>query len=139
MGLGLKDSGKSMMFDREMTMNIELLGEEKIPVYELIQTVRMLCGGLLACQNTGPQKFELTMSNVKGKERLLDGFKIGNTTVIAKKLSNDKLVVSFLNLRAYTTDEEILDKLKAWGVTVTSPIKRRMWPGTRIADGALCA
>ncbi|KAG7453544.1 hypothetical protein JOB18_037640 [Solea senegalensis] len=75
------------------------------------------------------------MTNAIGKRRLLDGFKIGTTSVLANKLDNDELVVYFLGLPAYITDKEILDKLHGWGVSAVSLIKRRMWPGTNIADG----
>lgn len=44
-------------------------------------------------------------------------------------------VFSFLNLPTYIQDEEITRKLTEWGVTAVSTIKRRMWPGTDIADG----
>lgn len=32
-------------------------------------------------------------------------------------------------------DEDIIQKLTDWGVSPASPIKRRMWPGSRILDG----
>ena len=54
---------------------------------------------------------------------------------MAKELASDELVVSFLNLPNYTDDGEILQKLRGWGVEAISPIKRRMWPGTDVADG----
>lgn len=76
-----KDDGQKgqMKYKNNLTVNIELLGEERIPTIEVISNVRMLCGGLLACRSVGPRKFEITMSNEKGKDRLLDGFKIGDT------------------------------------------------------------
>lgn len=54
---------------------------------------------------------------------------------MARDLSNDELVVSFMNLPVYITYEEIQEKLNGWGVKATTPIKRRRWPGTDIADG----
>ncbi len=44
-------------------------------------------------------------------------------------------MVSFLGLPTYIQDEEILRKLSDWGVNAASRVKRRMWPGTDIADG----
>ena len=41
----------------------------------------------------------------------MDRFKIGSTLVTGRKLVNDKLVVSFLNLPAYIPDEEILERM----------------------------
>uniref|UniRef100_A0A3B3D8V9 CCHC-type domain-containing protein n=1 Tax=Oryzias melastigma TaxID=30732 RepID=A0A3B3D8V9_ORYME len=102
---------------------------------ELIRYGRLLCGGVIACRLVGEKRYELTMSNAIGRDRMLDGFKIGNTTVQGRKIANDELVVSFLGLPAYITDEEILEKLEGWKVSAVSPIKRRMWPGTSVADG----
>jgi len=75
------------------------------------------------------------MNHIKGKERLIGGFKIRNCKILAKDLCNDELVVLFMNLPVYITDEDICDKLKGLGVKATTPIKRRKWPGTEIADG----
>ena len=132
---GQKKMANEAKFEKNLTVNIELLGEVKIPTFEVIQSARLLCGGLLACRSIAERKYELTMSNIKGKERLLEGFKIGETTVVASELSNDEMIVSFLNLPAYVEDDEILAKLSGWGVRAVSAIRRRMWPGTRIADG----
>lgn len=122
-------------YEKDLTVSVELIGENKINVAELMKRVRDLCGGLMACRYTGLNKYELTMNHPKGKERLLEGFKIGQTRVLAHEVHNDELVVSFLNLPAYISDEEIIGKLHGWGVSVTSAIRRRMWPGTNIADG----
>lgn len=122
-------------YEKDLTVSVELIGENKINVAELMKCVRDLCGALMACRYTGLNKYELTMNHPKGKERLLEGFKIGQTSVLAHEVHNDELVVSFLNLPAYISDEEIIGKLHGWGVSVTSAIRRRMWPGTNIADG----
>lgn len=122
-------------YEKELTVCVELQGSDKVSTSELMRTVRLLCGGLMACRATGEGKYEMTMNHPEGKKRLLEGLKIGDVNVFAKELSNNELVVSFLNLPAYVTDEDILEKLKGWGVSATSPIKRRMWPGTTIADG----
>ena len=122
-------------YEKELTVVLELQGAESVSAMELMRAVRGLCGGLIACRSTGPRTYEVTMTHVKGKERILDGFKVGETVVHAKELCNDELMVSFLNLPAYITDAEILAKLDSWGVGAVSPIRRRMWPGTKIADG----
>uniref|UniRef100_A0A3B5QSM6 CCHC-type domain-containing protein n=1 Tax=Xiphophorus maculatus TaxID=8083 RepID=A0A3B5QSM6_XIPMA len=123
------------VFEKENTVQIEVVGDEKISVLDLMKNIRFLCGGLLACRVLSAKKFEITLSNEKAKKRLLDGFKMGSSTIHAKELINDELVVSFLTLPAYITDEEILSKLHTWGVKAVSEIKRRVWPGTKIADG----
>lgn len=65
----------------------------------------------------------------------MDGLRLKRSIICAKELVNDELVVSFLALPTYIEDGEILEKLAAWGVSAVSPVKRRMWPGTDIADG----
>ena len=65
----------------------------------------------------------------------MDAFKIRGSRVMEKELTNDETVVSFLELPAYTSDRDIIGKLQGWGVSAVSPVKRRMWPGTKIADG----
>lgn len=75
------------------------------------------------------------MSNIRGKERLLDGFRIKSSRIVASELVQDTRVVSFLNLRLYITDNQIRDKLYQWGVELASDIRRRKWAGTQIYDG----
>uniref|UniRef100_A0A3B3II07 CCHC-type domain-containing protein n=1 Tax=Oryzias latipes TaxID=8090 RepID=A0A3B3II07_ORYLA len=122
-------------YERDLTIHVELIGQDPVSVTEIIRYSRLLCGGVVACRTVGSKRFELTMSNPVGRDKLLDGFKIGNTMVQGKSIANDELVVSFLGLPAYITDEEILEKLEGWKVSAVSPIKRRMWPGTSVADG----
>ncbi|KAK2878157.1 hypothetical protein Q8A73_014591 [Channa argus] len=120
---------------KNLTVMAEVLGEDRLKTLEVMRAMRDICGGVIAFRETGINKYEVTVKNEAGKKRLLDGFKIGRAVVMVKNLSVDELVVSFLNLPAYIADEEILEKLDVWGVKAVSPIKRRLWPGTDIADG----
>ena len=131
----VKEKLEEVHYDKEKTVILEVQGQGQVSALELMRAVRGLCGGIIACRATGAKTYEVTMSHIKGKERLLDGFKINDVAIHGKGLCNDELVVSFLNLPAYITDEEILKKLDGWGVAAASPIRRRMWPGTKIADG----
>lgn len=62
----------------------------------------------------------------------MGGLKIKDSWVMAKEV--DCRWWS-LGLPIYIQDEEILRKLSEWGVKAVSRVKRRMWPGTDIADG----
>lgn len=42
---------------------------------------------------------------------------------MAREVARDEMVVSFLNLPTYISDDEIMAKLAVWGVRATSPIK----------------
>lgn len=131
-GLSMDSMDKN---NKKLTVSVELEGGSSISAMELMKYVRQLCGGLVACRVVGHNRYEMTMSHPKGKERLLEGFKMGETRIHARELCNNELVVSFLNLPFYIEDCEIHAKLSSWGVSAASPIKRRMWPGTNVADG----
>ena len=120
---------------KELTVCVELV-EEKVPsAVELMNGVRKQCGVMMGCRRLNDRAYEVTMSLWDGKERLIEGFKIGETTVYARELNNDERVVSFLNLPYYIEDNEIYEKLRSWGVKGVSLIRRRMWPGSKVADG----
>ena len=129
-----KDIGE-LSYKKELTMVIDVEGPEKVTIINLLKTIRMLCGGILGCRPLGPTSYEITLSNEVARDKLMDGFKMGATVVTGRKLVNDELIVSFLNLPAYISDEEIVEKLQGWGVEAVTKIKRRMWPGTTIVDG----
>ena len=126
---------KEIRYDKELTVSVELIGEDPVTVMEFMRVTREVCGELMACRKTGLKRYELTMGHLSGKNKLMDGFKIRGVSIIAKELTSDETVVSFLELPAYTTDNDVILKLQGWGVSAASPIKRRMWPGTNIADG----
>lgn len=129
------DETEEKILDKTLNLNVELIGEDKIPMMELLNAVKKVCGKVIGCRFKGQNKYEITMSNPKGKERLLDKLKIKQTKVMAREVGRNEMVVSFLNLPTYITDEEILTKLRIWGMQATSPIKRRKWAGTDIYDG----
>ncbi|KAK0135240.1 hypothetical protein N1851_028931 [Merluccius polli] len=122
-------------YKKELTVIVEMVGEEKISAIQLMRKIKEMCGELQACRSAGERTYEITMSVPSGKEKVMDGFKIREVNIIGKELSNDEVMVSFMGLPAYTTEEEIKAKLNLWGVSAVSPVKRRMWPGTQIADG----
>ncbi|XP_067303136.1 uncharacterized protein [Pseudorasbora parva] len=81
------------------------------------------------------KEFEITLENEAICESLEDGIIIKGIRCEVRKLSARECIVSFLHLPSYITDEEIKSTLNAWGVSTTSEIKRRYYPGMRITDG----
>ncbi|KAM4560148.1 uncharacterized protein PAE49_012381 [Odontesthes bonariensis] len=130
-----RESVKDGGFRKELTVIVELAGPDKVTLMELLRGIKESCGIVLACRLKAKSTFEITMQDGKGKARLMDGFLLKGVRVMAKEVRSNELVVSFLNLPPYITDEEICEKLATWGVKATSPIKRRKWPGTDVADG----
>lgn len=93
-------AGQPQTLAKELTVSVELVGGKPVTVLELLRGIRLGCGGILACRSTGRNTFEVTMSAAKGKAKLLDGFLFDDTSVLAKPLANDKLVISCLSLPA---------------------------------------
>ncbi len=127
--------GDERSYGKELTVLVEMEGEDRITMMELLKSVKEECGGVIGCRYKTPKEYELTMEDGKAKEKILDGLKIRNSRVMVKEVDCMEVVVSFLGLPMYIQDGEILNKLKDWGVTAASKIKRRMWPGMDIADG----
>lgn len=127
--------GEKKVYEKKLTVEVEIDGEDRISMMDLLNKVKDVCGRIVGCRYKTPKKYELTMSDERGKDKLMDGMRLKRCIISAKEICNDELVVSFLALPTYIDDEEILDKLAAWGVSAVSPVKRRMWPGTDIADG----
>lgn len=113
---------------------MEIEGNDPITI-ELLKAVQLTCGRVLGCRAKNDKRWELTMSNIKGKERLLDGFKIKSSRIVATELIRDTKVVSFLNLPLYITGDHIKDKLCQWGVEPASNIRRRKWAGMEVYNG----
>ena len=114
---------------------MEVEGDEEFTMMELLRSIEEMCGRVLGCRVKPGRRWEVSMDNSRGKERLLDGFKMGNNRVIAADVVRDVKIVSFLNLPLYITDEHITEKLVQWGVERVSDIKRRKWAGTGMSDG----
>lgn len=79
MNAGESDGG----YKKELTLIVELVGEDNITMMELLRGIKDKCGIVLACRVKSKIIYEITMQEGKGKTRLLDGFKIKNTQVTA--------------------------------------------------------
>lgn len=122
-------------YRQELTVRMKVQAQEELPILELLTVIRFMAGGLLACRQVERNEYEVTLTEEKGKINMLKGFKVGDVEVMVTDLCVNEVMVSFMKLPAYINDNEILDKLRIWGVTPTSAIRRRMWPGTNVADG----
>lgn len=136
-GKGELDEGNRvgvMKFEKDLTVVLEIDGDD-ITAMNLIKATKEVCGRITACRVITKNKYEVTVASVQAKDRLLDGFRVGETRIHGREVTSDELVVSFMGLPAYIEDEEITAKLQFWGVSAVSAVRRKMWPGTDIADG----
>ncbi len=122
-------------YSKELTVEVEVEGTEKISMMELLKGVKKECGEVIGCRVRGEKIYELTMKDEEAKGKLMDGVRIQGVMVHARDIINNDMVVSFINLPVYLEDEKILSKLEEWGVRPLSSIKRRVWPGTDTVDG----
>uniref|UniRef100_A0A8C9ZTV3 CCHC-type domain-containing protein n=1 Tax=Sander lucioperca TaxID=283035 RepID=A0A8C9ZTV3_SANLU len=130
-----QDKVAEKQYLKRLTVKIQLMGQKPVTPLEVMRTIRLLCGGIMACRRTGAQAYEVTLSTDTGKQNILNGFEIDSVPVEVTELCREEVMVSFLQLPVYIPDAEIAAKLEQWGVTLVSPIRRRMWPGTNVADG----
>ncbi|XP_028974685.1 uncharacterized protein LOC114837325 [Esox lucius] len=126
---------KEKSYDKACTVEVDIIGDQELSVLEILRGIEQAGGTVLGCRRKGTRKYEITMSHICGKERLMDGLRIGSNTVHVKEISSDEMKVSFMSLPVYISDSEILNKLRGWEVEAVGPIRRRMWPKTDVADG----
>ncbi|KAF0022215.1 hypothetical protein F2P81_025532 [Scophthalmus maximus] len=122
-------------FRRNLTVMVEMQGGEKLTTMEVLRAVKKDCGTVVGCRARDAGRLEITMETEDGRMRLMDGIKVRNVRILGKEMNDNEMVVSFLNLPVYIEDGLILDRLREWGVSAVSDIKRRRWPGTDVADG----
>ena len=122
---------------KEATVVMDTMNNKGIKADDIIKAVTMKIGKdkLLAVRPKNSLEYELTLTCADECDDLIDGVEIKGQLCVVRRLELKECVVSFIHLPAYVEDETIEDKLKLWGVTPITKIKRRLYPGTDIADG----
>lgn len=92
-------------------------------------------GNLLVLRPRRAKEYEVTLADKKSTDVLMDGVEVNGVFCAVQSLRNKDMVVSFLHLPAYILDDDILGKLRGWGVVPLQPIRRRYYPGTDVTDG----
>ncbi|MGL5643495.1 MAG: hypothetical protein ACRCW3_01830 [Metamycoplasmataceae bacterium] len=134
---GGRNNGKSMEYLKEATVVLDLLGKKDISAEKIIKAMleRVGPGNLLAVRPKHALEYELTLRSVDDCEGLLEGVEIDGQFCEVRRLERREYIVSFLHLPAYVHDKTIEDKLRSWGVTPMTKVRRRLYPGTNVADG----
>lgn len=125
------------IYSKEATVIVDLTELRDARAEDIIKAVNEKVGGgkILAVRPRHGKEYEITLTNTDVCEDLEDFLMIKGKLCEIRKLQTREYVVSFIHLPAYIADSDILEKLHNWGVTPASEIKRRMYPGTDIADG----
>ncbi|MGL5156679.1 MAG: hypothetical protein ACRC9H_17435 [Aeromonas veronii] len=134
---GQKSGEKKVEYLKELTLVMNIMENKGIKVEDIIRAVTKKIGNgkLLALRPKNTLEYELTLTCADDCEDLINGVEIKRQLCGVRRLELKECVVSFLHLPAYVEDGKIKDKLKLWGVIPITKIKRRLYPGTDIADG----
>ena len=125
-------------YRKECTIVVEVGDNQKIAAGELINFLTQRFGDIIhACVPKGPDRFEITVDDLIQARIIADSeiLELNGVRMKSRLLHSESVVVSFLHLPAYITDEEIEERLKSLNVKLVSPIYRRFYKGTHIADG----
>lgn len=125
------------IYSKEATVIVDLTEMRDARAEDIMKAVNERLGGgkILAVRPRQGKEYEVTLINKDACDDLDEGLMIKEKLCEIRRLQTREYVVSFIHLPAYIGDSEILDKLQTWGVTPASIIKRRVYPGTDIADG----
>lgn len=134
---GSKNLFADRKYCRENTLFVNVKDNSSVKPEKIIEFIHDNCGvgSLLACVPKSGNLYEITLDGKAPLQYLLEGIKIGNNTFECHEVVPSSIVVSFMHLPAYIDDNEIEMTLRSMGVELLSPINRRYYPGTTIADG----
>ena len=129
---------KKFSYKKECTVVIDVGDNRKIAAGELINFLSQQVGDVVrACVPKGPNHYEVTFDDVIQTRSISDieYLECNGAKISARLLHSETVVVSFLHLPAYIRDEEIEERLKGMHIEILTPIYRRYYKGTQIADG----
>ncbi len=135
-GKGRMDYNKRI-YSKEATVIVDMTDHRDARAEDIIKAVNERIGGgkIFAVRPRQGKEYEITLINQEACNGLEEGLMIKGKLCEIRQLKTREYVVSFIHLPAYIEDSEIVNKLENWGVTPASDIRRRMYPGTDIADG----
>ncbi|VDI63783.1 Hypothetical predicted protein [Mytilus galloprovincialis] len=123
---------------KEQTVLVDVGDNKNVSALSVINSVEAEVGeGVVeACVPKSGNVYDITLKELEAVDLLCDtGFKVNNVKFQPNAVFSKQKMVSLLNVSYYVTDDELTKKLEDFGAELISPIKRRMHPGTTIADG----
>ena len=123
---------------KELTLIVDVDDNKRVSARSVIEEAENICGegNVLAVVPRSGNIYEITVKDKKSSEDLVNApFQVDGKRFQCNAVYSEEKVVSFLHLPAFISDYEIKRKLDDYRAEMMSPIKRRMYPGTNIADG----
>ncbi|XP_041352754.1 uncharacterized protein LOC121371148 isoform X2 [Gigantopelta aegis] len=133
-----KEDVKKLIYKKECTVVVDVGDNRKMAAGDLIQFLSEQVGDVIhACVPKGPGRHEVTVDDVV-QARIIsnnDSLEVNGMKMKTKLLHSDSVVVSFLHLPTYISDDEIEERLKSTNIELITPIYRRFYKGTHNAYG----
>lgn len=123
---------------KELTLIVDVNDNKRVSARSVIEEAEIICGegNVLAVVPRSGNIYEVTVKDKRSSDELVNTpFQIDGKRFKCDAIYSEEKVVSFLHLPAFIPDSEIKRKLDDYRCEMMSPIKRRMYPGTNIADG----
>ena len=133
-----KGNSRKVVYKKECTVVLEVGENKKMAAGELIDFLSEKIGVVIhACVPKGTDRYEVTVEDIIQARMIYESdlLELNGYKMKARLLYSESVVVSFLHLPAYITDDEIQERLKSLKIELATPIYRRLYKGTNIADG----
>lgn len=127
---------------KDATVKIHDIDNVQIGAMAVISTAEDICGKntVLAVVPDKDLKnsYEITMDGIQNAWKLTNGFKIGEKEYECTLAASASVIVSFMYIPAYIEDEDLLRKLREKNIEILSPVYRKTYQLTQVANGTRC-
>ena len=123
---------------KEHTVVVDVQDNRTVKAGKIIEELEKSfgVGSVVAVVPRSGNLYEITVNEKRYVDDLASsGFQVGGIKYDCHAIYSSEKLVSFMHLPAFIEDDVILDKLTTLGIEVTSPVKRKNHPGTKVADG----
>lgn len=123
---------------KELTLVVDVVDNKRVTARSVIESSENIYGdgNVLAVVPRSGNLYEITVKDKDASNELCNGaFQVAGIEYRCHAVYSEEKCVSFLHLPAFFSDDDIIRKLDALGAELKSPIKRRVYRGTNVADG----
>ena len=125
------------LYNMECIVREHYKNQRKPKAYDVCLALENILGEgtVYCCSPRNDGYYEVTLSSKDLLNNLHNSITVNDEVYTVSPMVNEKVVVSFMNLPSYITDEEIYNKLGMYGIMDVETIQRRRIQGTQWEDG----
>ena len=121
---------------KECAVIVDIQDYKTVSAYAIIKSLEKEKFDVLAVIPQGGNTYEITVGNEQEAKLISnEGITIGDETYECRLLFNDSTVVSFFELPAYISDDDVKSKLTNKGIELLGPLNRNYYPDTDVYNG----